>query len=158
MGGATSRMGGATSFPYPALPSRFQTLLYATQQRLLVMYPEEWAELGVLILSEYYLGRGLASVYDGGYLTMRLCWYMLWCWAWLKLSGVLTHFNGRVRRVCVVWSVVQLFNIEGQMCEHEEKWWSSPFFFMRPLASQVTSLQMLLDSTNSNLLHACLLI
>ena len=30
MGGATSRMGGATSFPYPALPSRFKTLLYAT--------------------------------------------------------------------------------------------------------------------------------
>ena len=29
MGGATCRMGGATSFPYPALPSSFKTLLYA---------------------------------------------------------------------------------------------------------------------------------
>ena len=33
MGGVfvSSRMGGATSFPYPALPLRFKTLLYATR-------------------------------------------------------------------------------------------------------------------------------
>ena len=30
MGGATSRMGGATSFRYPALPSRFKSLLNAS--------------------------------------------------------------------------------------------------------------------------------
>ena len=30
MGGATSRIGGATSFPYPALPSRFKSLLNAS--------------------------------------------------------------------------------------------------------------------------------
>ena len=30
MGGATSGMGSATSFPYPALPSRLKSLLNAT--------------------------------------------------------------------------------------------------------------------------------
>ena len=30
MGGATNRMGGATSFPYPAPPSQVKSLLNAT--------------------------------------------------------------------------------------------------------------------------------
>ena len=41
MGGATSRMGGATSSPYPALPSRFQTLLYAAGRGRLTPYQSE---------------------------------------------------------------------------------------------------------------------
>ena len=34
MGWATSRMGGDTSFPYPALPSRFKSLLNAARGRM----------------------------------------------------------------------------------------------------------------------------
>ena len=32
MGGATNRMGGATSFPYPAPPSQVKNLLDATRE------------------------------------------------------------------------------------------------------------------------------
>ena len=36
MGWATSRMGGATSFPYPALPSRFKSLLNANGEEFVL--------------------------------------------------------------------------------------------------------------------------
>ena len=45
-GRGTSRMGGATSFPYPALPSRFKTLLYASGSGLHVVL---WSHIGILL-------------------------------------------------------------------------------------------------------------
>ena len=61
MGGATSRMGGATSFPYLALPSRFKSLLNApwTVQGLW-----KWGQMLERLCEAHTLGRNIGVEWD----------------------------------------------------------------------------------------------
>ena len=57
MDGATSRMGGATSFPFPALPSRFKSLLNATLCTLLmVLYLDRMCQRGLYAVLWSHIG------------------------------------------------------------------------------------------------------
>ena len=84
MGRATSRMGGATSFPYPALPSRFKSLLntsgnlsdlaVASSQYDILLCSETLAQICITCQSCWFLGSVALSCCAGASCLVPVGW------------------------------------------------------------------------------------